>query len=234
MIDNDAQINTVNKFGDSAVIRAAFNGHRTTVDKLFANDADPNVAGIGGMTGLMWAAYWGEKEIVQSFIANGARRDLVSKVGNNAGQWAKLRGHDDIAEMLGGGDGFVTTDSIDAELLRAVQANDDTEVLRVLAHGANPDAKDENGDPSIVVATRLGFKQVVKALLSYRANADALGSDGLSVLMIASQLGLLEVVEPLLIAGASRATTINNNTAESLAKAAGYTDVVEALQQDWD
>lgn len=235
LIDNDAKVNAVNKFGDSAVIRAAFNGHRTTVDKLFANGADPNVAGIGNMTGLMWAAYWGEKEIVQSFIDNGARRDLVSKIGNNAGQWAKLRGHDDIAEMLGGGDGFVTTDRLDAELLEAVQAGDEGRVLRTLAHGANPDATDEKGDPLIVVATRLGFKQLVKGLLSYRANADALSHDGFSVLMIAAQLGLLEIVEPLLIAGASRKmTTTTNQTAENFAKIAGHNDVIEALQQDWD
>ena len=234
LIDNDAKVNAVNKFGDSAVIRAAFNGHLTTVDKLFANGADPNIAGIGKMTGLMWAAYWGQKEIVQSFVANGARRDLVSEVGNNAGQWAKLRGHNDIAEMLGGGDGFVATDRLDAELLEAVQANDEAEVLRVLAHGANPDAKAENGDALIVVATRLGFKQVVKALLSYRANADAVGHEGLTVLMIAAQLGQLEIVEPLLIAGASPKTKINDKTVESLAKTAGYNDVVEALQQDWD
>ena len=235
LIDNDAEVNAINKFGDSGVVRAAFNGHLTTVDKLFANGADANIAGIGDMTGMMWAAYWGEKEIVQSFIANGARRDLVSKVGNNAGQWAKLRGHDDIADMLGGGDGFVTTDSIDAELLKAARANDELGVLKALAHGANADAIDEQGDPYIVVATRLGFKQVVKALLSYRANADAQGRDGFSVLMIAAYLGQLEIVEPLLIAGASRETSTNNNqTAESLAKAAGHNDVIEALQQDWD
>ena len=235
LIDNDAEINAVNKFGDSAAVRAAFNGYLTTVDKLFANGADANVAGIGDMTGMMWAAYWGEKEIVQSYIANGARRDLVSKVGNNAGQWAKLRGHDDIADMLGGGDGFVTTDSLDAELLKAVRANDELAVLTALAHGANADAIDERGDPYIVVATRLGFKQVVKALLSYRANADALSHDRFSVLMIAAQLGQLEIVEPLLIAGASRETATNNNeTAASLARTAGHDDVIEALQQDWD
>lgn len=235
LIDNDAEVNAVNRFGDSAVVRAAFNGHQTTVDRLFANGADPNVAGIGGMTGMMWAAYWGEKNIVQSFIANGARRDLVSEVGNTAGQWAKLRGHDDIADLLGGGDGFVTTDTVDAELLEAVRKNDEVGVLRALAYGANADAKDENDDPYLVVATRLGFKQVVKALLSYRANADALGSDGLSVLMIAAHLGQLEIVEPLLIAGASRETrSLFDETAESLAKNAGHKDIIEALQQDWD
>lgn len=120
----------VNRYGDSALMLAAFNGQDQAVRKLVAtgaavnpkgwtpliyaafggytaiarllleSGADVNAASQNGVTALMAAARNGRMETVQLLLDHGASLELRNQDGATASEWAAAAGNSDIADLL--------------------------------------------------------------------------------------------------------------------------------------
>jgi ankyrin repeat protein len=117
-----------------------------------------------------------------------------------------------------------------SELLLAVTKGDAAEIARLVDAGADPNARDEEGNPALLLGVDRGT-DVVRALLSRGAEVDATNDDGETPLIRAAQ-GNVEIVRLLLDAGADVShRDALGLSALTVAKEAGA-DVVVGLLRD--
>jgi ankyrin repeat protein len=67
-----AEVNAVNRIGDTALYLAAENGHTYTVKALIDLGAEVNTANLGGWTPLMMTAARGDLETISLLLEHGA------------------------------------------------------------------------------------------------------------------------------------------------------------------
>lgn len=121
---------------------------------------------------------------------------------------------------------------INDDLLKAVFDVDLEKVRELLDQGANPNAKDKNGDIILMIAARNGYTGIIKLLLDAGADPNAKDENGWTALMEAAYYGHTDMVKLLLDAGADvNAKDENGYTALMWASRYGHTDVVELLKQ---
>src|SRR5208283_3452093 len=87
----------------------------------------------------------------------------------------------------------------EAALINAAKKGDLKQVQELLDHGAEVDAKNENGITSLMEAYGNGHMEIMKLLLEWEADVDARDTrTGTTILMAASTLGQIEIVKLLL------------------------------------
>jgi len=76
LIEQGADIDTRNKWGDTALMLLAYNGSLTPelLEALVSRGADVNASDEWGNTALIWSALWGHltPELLEAFISHGA------------------------------------------------------------------------------------------------------------------------------------------------------------------
>lgn len=130
LLTNRANVLKINKYGDSALMLAALNGHLPAVTRLVAAKSDLNPKGwtpliyatfnnrvevmrfllasgadvdaqaLNGMTALMVAARNGHLEAVKLLLAHGAKQELKNHEGLTAQALAISAQNSDIARLL--------------------------------------------------------------------------------------------------------------------------------------
>ena len=93
-------INARNRYGMTALMKAAFFGHEPMVRALLEHGADPNITRNDRFTALALAAFFGHGETVKALIEYGAKTDAVTRAGASALTWAKVRTFDEVARCL--------------------------------------------------------------------------------------------------------------------------------------
>ncbi len=88
------------KYGGTALIKAAMLGHTATAALLLKHGADINAKDNRGSTALMWAAMLGYTETAELLLKNGAGINAKNKYGCTALMYAAFDGHPEIAEIL--------------------------------------------------------------------------------------------------------------------------------------
>lgn len=148
---------------------AARTGDMFTVEKLLAAGGDPNDIGTFSTPVLHWVVHYGQLDTAALLLKAGADVNL-----RNAST------------------GLTT-------LSLALEGNDTAMVKLLLEHGADPNAKLEDGDTPLMQAARSSNADIVALLLKHGAEADARHADyGYSALMLASNAGNLATVQHLL------------------------------------
>ncbi|MDN5835963.1 MAG: ankyrin repeat domain-containing protein [Nitrosospira sp.] len=130
LIDAGAKLTLRNKFGETAIMLASYNGLRDIVEKLYVKGAEINHNGwnpliyaatnghanivellLGGgvqidatsengTTALMMAARGNHSDAVKVLLKNGADPNIRNESGGTALKWALARNYDDVAELL--------------------------------------------------------------------------------------------------------------------------------------
>jgi ankyrin repeat protein len=100
-------------------------------------------------------------------------------------------------------------DTLDTALCLAAIDGHERLLSYLLAHGANPNAKDDDGSPVLLFASVAGDVKVVESLLAAGAEINGRASDGSTPLIAAAAAGNTEVVLRLLAAGADL-NAVNN------------------------
>ncbi len=122
---------------------------------------------------------------------------------------------------------------LDAELIRACQEGNNSEVERLIAAGANVNKAPRNiGATPLYVASFYGHLTIVERLIAAGAYINnGRTTDGVTPLYVASEKGHLDIVERLLAAGAdvNKARTDIRATPLFVASEKGHLSIVERL-----
>lgn len=93
-------VNARNRYGMTALMKAAFFGHEPVVRVLLERGADPNLVRNDSFTALAIAAFFGHAETVNTLIEFGAQTEAVTRAGASARTWATARTFGEIARCL--------------------------------------------------------------------------------------------------------------------------------------
>ena len=93
-------INARNRYGMTALMKAAFFGHEPMVRALLEHGANPNIARNDRFTALALAAFFGHGDTVKTLIEYGATTEAVTRSGASARTWAIARTFDEVARCL--------------------------------------------------------------------------------------------------------------------------------------
>ncbi len=116
------------------------------------------------------------------------------------------------------------------DLMSAAGRGDLVAVNTLIAHGADVNAKDGNGQTALYWATTGGHTDVMQTLLAHGADVNAKNISGQTALEVAAQLGHNDVVKTLLARGADvNAQDEFGYTALEVAAQFGHNDVVKTL-----
>jgi ankyrin repeat protein len=119
---------------------------------------------------------------------------------------------------------------VNEDLFAAAMSGDLPKVERLIAAGANVNAKDNNSGTALIWASARGHEGVVQALLDKGAEVNAKDNNGRTALMFASLNGSKVAVQALLSKGAeANARAKDGNTASMLASQKGHKEVAELL-----
>ena len=102
LIKKGADVNAQYKYGETALMTAAYNGEIDMAKCLFENGADVNASSKYGKTALMIAATWGQIEVVKYLAKCGADLEAEDKDGKTALDMAENRKRYDCVEFLEG------------------------------------------------------------------------------------------------------------------------------------
>src|SRR5829696_8162858 len=100
ILPQGAHVNARNKYGMTALMRAAYHGHVRMVRALLEHGADPNLTRNDKFTALALAAFFGHTEIVRILIEHGAKTEVVTRCNTSAHMWARARTFSEAARCL--------------------------------------------------------------------------------------------------------------------------------------
>ena len=123
----------------------------------------------------------------------------------------------------------------DQRLLAAAAVGDASAIARALADGADPDARDGEGTPATMLATRGGHVEALRALIEAEADVDAQDATLDNPMLYAGREGLLDILRAVAEAGAD--PTITNRyggVALIPASERGHVEVVRYLLDETD
>ena len=93
-------IDARNRYGMTALMKAAFFGHEPLVRALLEHGADPNLTRNDRFTALALAAFFGHASTVKTLIEYGAKTEVVTRGGASASTWARARTFNEVARCL--------------------------------------------------------------------------------------------------------------------------------------
>ena len=204
-----AQLDVVDKLGNTALIWAARYGRTEAVTALIEAGAALDAGNNNGDTALMWAAQFGNPEAVTALIEAGAELDARNNDGFTALIWAAWYDSTEVVTTLieaGAELGARNTDGDTALILAA--ANGNTEVVTTLIEaGAQLDAGNNVNGTALMWAARYDRRKALTALIEAGAALDAGNKDGDTALIWAAQFGNPVAVTALIEAGADASVT---------------------------
>ena len=172
LIENGADVNAKDKYGDTALIEA---GHLEVVKLLIENGADVNVENEFGENALMRASEYGNLEKVKLLIEKEADVNAKNEDGKTALMRASREGHLEVVKYLieNGADVNAKSNNGWTALMRA-SYNGHLEVVKYLIeNGADVNAKRDSGRTALMRASREGHLEVVKLLIENGADVNA-------------------------------------------------------------
>ena len=161
-------------------------------------------------TPLYWAACESTSEIVKFFHQRGCEVNIQSKLGRTPLQKAAFEGRADVVKYLLGVPELKLemTDNKKRTALHypvwgkawgRVYGEDSPEIAGMLMDkGANPEARDENGNTPLLIASSTDAIRSVEYLLQRGVNSRAKNDDGEEALLKAAHFGNIAIVKILL------------------------------------
>jgi len=148
--------NARNKFGDPAIMWAAYTRNHQLVEDLLTAGADPNLAGTGGKSALHWAASGMDLKILERLITGGADINLLDHQGvTPLMQAARKNRHNNLKALLEtGADLHLTDKNGKTALMWALDEPDGQTLETLLTAGADPMKKNASGQSVVDMALK--------------------------------------------------------------------------------
>ncbi len=169
LIEQGVDVNAADNYGTTALIVAATAGHHEVVKLLLDSDANAQLRDDSGGAPLVNAVYFGHLETVQLLLDNlqqGKTPMLDKRDGEELLMLGAGLGHADIVSLMVKVGIDVNGRGLKQRTpLMAAAAFDQPEVAKVLlAQGADPAARDEDGQTALSVAKDRGSDKVAALL----------------------------------------------------------------------
>jgi len=185
LLDDNTNINTKNRFGDTALMNAVRASNKEMVQFLLENNADTEI--LYGTypykhnyryKALTVAIELGNTEITRLLIENGADTDGYRANGygdfSDPAVTASESGNPELAQLISEDINeklMQAAKDRDIKLMQAVKRNRGDRSLslvkELIAQGADIYAKDKDGDTALIVAHKEGSERMYALLLSY-------------------------------------------------------------------
>ena len=211
LLTNHADVKVRNIADWTPLDVAASAGATEVASQLIAAGADVNAAGpvnsTGGATPLLRATGNDHSETVKLLLEHGANPDAayITGAGSTPLMLAAGQGNTEIAGLLvaHGARMDLKDNEHNTALYRAVNRGNVKVVQLLLAHGANPNERNPNGIPLLIVVTAdKSNPDLLAAFLKARIDVNAADSSGQTALYYAVRDGRKDLAEMLLTAGA--------------------------------
>lgn len=209
LLDAGADADASNRYGISPLWLAATNRNAELVELLLEHGADAGAALPHGETSLMAAARSGDAASIRLLIAAGADANAAeTSLGETALMWAAAEDHPDAIRALveGGADPDMTSRVLDlapmdwvqvgmvstvlpvggwAPLMFAARENAQAAALALVEQGANPDARDPDGNTALLLALANDHYDLAVLLLEAGADPNVPDRTGMNALYAA-------------------------------------------------
>ena len=183
LLKKGADVNASNKYGDTALMMAVYNGHLEVVKYLAECGVDVNASDKHGRTALMNASENGHLEVVKYLVERGAQLDIQDKNGWTALIGAARGGYLEVVKYLvQNGADVNAQNKYGRTALMIVAYNGEIDVVKYLAeNGANLRVIDKDGWTALDMA-KFGYKDDCVKFLE-EAKRKALAQKGQSAKM---------------------------------------------------
>lgn len=174
LVHKGANVNAINKYGESALFRAFSYGEpQEMVRLLIENGADVNARNKNGMSVLMWASCgWERLEAFQVLLDKGADVNAEDKDGKTALMWAFTSEQYKKAELLlNKGADINAIDNFNRTALMDASGRGDIKTVRfLLDKGADIHIKNECGTTALKMAMLADHQEIAELLLKSGGN----------------------------------------------------------------
>ncbi|MBQ7544826.1 MAG: ankyrin repeat domain-containing protein [Synergistaceae bacterium] len=199
-----AEVDAKDFIGATALGFAVSKGYAEVAEVLLKHGADASSQDEYGKTPLHVAAFYGYAEIAEMLLRYGADVNAETSDGDTPLRMAKAGGHRETAKVLlkHGAEGSraqrrqsasparpARPAMSDEEFLELCQSGDAEAVEEALRHGANVNARDDEGETALMRAALNGHADAAEVLLSHGAKADARDDQGKTAFDIAQAKG---------------------------------------------
>ncbi|KAN0070487.1 hypothetical protein V8E54_011356 [Elaphomyces granulatus] len=199
-----AKVDSVDRYGRTALSYAAWNGHMATVKLLLGAGARVDSTDEIGGTPLSYAICNGHKDVVELLLKKGTQVDSPNNICKALLLSAAEKGHEAVVELLleKGADLESKDDASSQTLLSlAAEKGHGAVVKLLLEKDADLESKDISGWTPLLRATANGHEAVVKLLLEQGADLESKDGSGWTPLIWAVETGHEAVVKLLLEKG---------------------------------
>ena len=234
LLQLSADVETANKYGQTALMLAASRGHEAVAQLLLKHGANVKAARSNGATALMQAAGNGHEAMAQLLLKHRADVKAARSNGATALMWAAESCHEFVAQLLlkhGADVNAARNDGLTA-LMRAAESGYEDVARLLLKHRADANATRNDGLTPLMRAADGGHEALALLLLEHRADAKGASREGVTGLMLAVEGGHEALVLLLLEHSADvKAESKDGVTALMLATAGGHEAVARLLSE---
>ncbi|MFC1604420.1 ankyrin repeat domain-containing protein [Planctomycetota bacterium] len=225
LISKGADVRLKSQTGTTALHIACIFGIKDLAELLIRSGADINARDNYSATPLFRAAWGGYVGVIELLIEKGADVNLALDEGATPISMANQRSNAEVVVIL-------RQHGAKETLHGAVASGDIEGVKRLIAQGADLNARNEKGQTPLHLSFISRYGKGTVLLISEGADVNAKDQAGETPLMMAVALGREYRAEVLITQGADvNAKANNGETALSLAKESGKTEMVELLRK---